>query len=106
MNISTSESGTLVLIAIMVAVTVITRWGGIFVMSYVPLNPHVRRFIQAMSGSVLIAMITPMFIWGDIGAKVALTITAVGAIVIKRPFLGIVCGIAIAVWVRNTGPIM
>lgn len=103
MNINTSDSGALVLIAIMVTVTVFTRWGGIFVMSYVPLNPHVRRFIQAMSGSVLIAMIAPMFVWGDIGTKVALVITAVGALVIKRPFLGIVGGIAIAVWVRNAG---
>lgn len=38
MNINTSDSGTLVLIAIMMAVTVFTRWGGIFVMSYVLLT--------------------------------------------------------------------
>ncbi len=101
MNIDTSDIGTLTLIVIMTAVTIVTRWGGIFVMSYIPINRRVQQFIAAMSGSVLIAIIAPMFIRGDAGAQLALLVTAIGTLSFKKPMTSITAGILIAALIRN-----
>ncbi|MCG9597487.1 AzlD domain-containing protein [Vibrio sp. Isolate25] len=101
MNIETTEFGTLAIIAIMTVVTIITRWGGIYVMSYIPISQRVQQFIAAMSGSVLVAIIAPLFITGDIGAKVALLVTAIGTLVLKRPLLSITFGILLAALTRS-----
>jgi uncharacterized membrane protein len=55
MSIETNGFGTLIIVLIMAAVTVATRWGGIFVMSFVPISYRVHSFISEMSGSVLAA---------------------------------------------------
>lgn len=34
-------------------------FGGVFVMSFVPINYRVQQFISAMSGSVLVALLAP-----------------------------------------------
>lgn len=60
MNVETAGAGTLLLVVIMGLVTLATRWGGVFVMSFVPINYRVQQFISAMSGSVLVAVLTPL----------------------------------------------
>ncbi|MBV7263434.1 AzlD domain-containing protein [Photobacterium sp. 2_MG-2023] len=101
MSIDTSEMGTLLLVIIMAVVTIATRWGGVFIMSYIPISNRVQQFISAMSGSVLVAIIAPMFIKGDTGAQAALLVTAVGTLVLKKPLLSIAAGIAMAALMRN-----
>lgn len=101
MSIDTAGNGTLLVILIMALVTLVTRWGGIFVMSFVPINRKVQQFIAAMSGSVLVAIIAPLFIEGDLGAKVALLTTAVFAVTTKKPLTAIALGIALAALTRQ-----
>ena len=52
----------------------------------------VRRFINAMSGSVLIALLAPLAAQGDGGAKLALLVTAGVALVLKKPLPAISAG--------------
>ena len=101
MSIDTAGNGTLLIILIMALVTLVTRWGGLFVMSFVPINHKVQQFIAAMSGSVLVAIIAPLFIEGDLGAKVALLVTAVFAVTTKKPLTAIALGIALATLTRQ-----
>ena len=102
MSIDTTETGVWLIIIIMAIVTIATRWGGIFVMSYIPINYRVQQFIVAMSGAVLIAIIAPMFITGDSGAKLALLVTAIITVVMKKPLFAILAGMLIAGIVRST----
>lgn len=99
--LNTSNFGVFIIIIIMTFVTILTRWAGIFVMSYVPINYRVQQFITAMSGSVLIAIIAPMFIKGDLGAKAALLVTALITIFIKKPLVAILLGLSIAALIRH-----
>ncbi len=101
MSIETAGNGTLLIILIMALVTLVTRWGGLFVMSFVPINHKVQQFIAAMSGSVLVAIIAPLFIEGDLGAKVALLATALFAVTTKKPLTAIALGIALAALTRQ-----
>lgn len=103
MDIESLGWGPLLIVAVMALVTLATRWGGVFVMAYVPIGPRVRRFIAAMSGSVLVAVLTPMAAQGDTGARLALAITAVVMLVVKKPLPAIADGIVVAAVVRQLG---
>lgn len=101
MSVEPSGWGPLLIVAVMALVTLATRWGGVFVMSFVPIGPRVRRFIAAMSGSVLVAVLAPVAAQGDLGARAALATTAVVMLVLKKPLPAIAAGIAVAALLRQ-----
>ena len=92
--------GALVTVLAMAIVTLATRWGGVYVMSLVPISSRVKRFIQAMSGSVLVALLAPMAVTGDHGARLALLTTAAIMLITKKPLPAIACGILVAALTR------
>jgi len=96
MSLSVDGYGGLILIGLMAVVTLVTRFGGVLVMSFIPISPRVESFINAMSGSVLIAILVPIAVEGDSGARLALVATAVIMLVVKRPMPAIAAGIATA----------
>lgn len=100
MNLDATDMGALIAVLVMALVTLATRWGGVYAMSLIPISSRVRRFIQAMSGSVLVALLTPMAVTGDTGARLALLTTAVLMLVFKKPMLAIGCGILAAALMR------
>lgn len=73
--------------------TLVTRWGGVYVMSYVPIGYRMKQFIGAMSGSVLVALLAPMAVEGDNGARLALLTTAVIMLPLKRPLPAMAAGV-------------
>lgn len=101
MSIETTGFGTLIIILIMAAVTLATRWGGIFVMSFVPINYQVQQFIGAMSGSVLVALLAPLAVTGDNGARLALLSTAIVMLLFKKLLPAIAAGIVAAALFRQ-----
>ena len=101
MNVEMSDAGAVMVIIVMALVTLATRWGGVYVMSFVPLNGKIKRFIQAMSGSVLVAIIAPTAATGDRGAQMALLTTAILMLVLKRPLIAIAGGILVAAFLRR-----
>lgn len=90
----------LLIVLIMTAVSLFSRWGGVFIMSFIPISDGVRRFIGAMSGSVLIAVLAPVVVEGDLGARLALLTTLVLILVVRRPLISITAGFAMAALVR------
>ena len=69
-------------------------------MSFIPIGRRVQLFISAMSGSVLIAVLAPLAVTGDNGARAALLTTAVIMLIVKKPLPAIAAGIAAAALVR------
>lgn len=101
MTIPTGTAGTLLIIVIMALVTLMTRFGGVFLMSFVKISPRIESFINAMASSVLIAILAPMAMEGDLGAKVSLATTATLVLIIRRPLPAISGGILAAALVRQ-----
>lgn len=64
MNLDATGAGALIVVLVMALVTLATRWGGVFVMAFVPISDRVRQFITAMSGSVLVAIVAPIALQG------------------------------------------
>ncbi len=101
MSVETAGFGSLVIVVIMAVVTLATRLGGVFVMSFVPISFRVQQFISAMSGSVLVAILTPLAIEGDLSARLALLTTAIIMLALKKPLPAIAGGILVAALVRQ-----
>ena len=101
MSFETTGYGTLIIILVMATVTLATRWGGVFVMSFVPISYRVQQFISAMSGSVLVAILTPLAIDGDLSARLALLTTAVIMLLLKKPLPAIAGGVLVAALTRQ-----
>ncbi|NQD75530.1 AzlD family protein [Pseudomonas sp. CM27] len=101
MSIDISGFGTVYIILIMAVVTLVTRWGGVFAMSFVPINYRVQQFINAMSGSVLVAVLTPLAVTGDNGARVALLTTAIVMLALRKPLPAITAGLLMAALFRQ-----
>ncbi|PSF12744.1 AzlD family protein [Marinobacter shengliensis] len=100
MAIETTTLGVLALIAIMAVVTLVTRFGGVFIMSFLRISPRVESFINTMASSVLIAIIVPMAVAGDLGALAALVTTGVAMLAIRKPLPAITLGLLAAALVR------
>ncbi len=103
MSIATTGYGTLILLLVMTVVTLATRWGGVYVMSFIPIGYRVKQFIGAMSGSVLVALLAPLAVEGDNGARLALAATAVTMLLLKKPLPAIAAGILTAALYRQLG---
>lgn len=93
--------GGLLVVLLMALVTLVTRLGGVFIMSFIPIGYRVRQFIQGMSGSVLIAILAPMALDGDLAARMALLTTGALMLVIKKPLPAISAGILVAALLRQ-----
>lgn len=102
MSIETTSSGVLLIIAVMTLVTVITRFGGVFAMSFVRISPRIESFINTMASSVLIAIVVPLAFDGDLGAQGALLTTTIMMLVVRKPLPSIAAGIAAAALLRYT----
>ncbi|KAA0009663.1 AzlD domain-containing protein [Billgrantia pellis] len=99
MSLPSTAAGAAIAIMIMALVTYLTRAGGVFVMSRLPIGPRVERFINAMAGSVLVAVITPMAVQGDWGARLALLATLAAMLTLQKPLPAIAAGIfTAALW--------
>lgn len=98
MNIETTAFFVIIAMAL---VTLATRWGGLFIMSFIPISYRVKQFINGMSGSVLIAILVPLAVEGDIGARLALLTTTIIMLLLKKPLPAIAAGVVVAALCRQ-----
>lgn len=101
MSLETTGSGAWLLVLVMAIVTLATRWGGVYVMAFVPIGYRVRQFIGAMSGSVLVALLAPMAWEGDSAARLALLTTALTMLLLRKPLPAIAAGVVVAALYRQ-----
>lgn len=95
MLLENTGQAALIVIAVMTLVTLLTRYGGAFLMDFVPINKRVEGFINGMSGSVLIALILPMAVQGDTAARLALLTTLLTMLLLKKPLPAITAGLLV-----------
>lgn len=98
--IAIEGGGALLLIAPMALVTLLTRFGGVLLMSFVPMSRRVEGFINAMAGSVLVAVLVPVAVKAGGAGQLALLVTAVLMLLFRRPMPAIAAGILVAALVR------
>jgi uncharacterized membrane protein len=93
----------MVAFAVMTAVTVLARLGGYWLMGYVTVTARVRRMLDALPGSIIVAASLPVAVNG--GAVVMFAIAAAMAVTIVRrnDFIAVITGMAVAAFARAMG---
>ena len=93
--------GVVIAILVMAAVTYPMRAGGFWLMGHIPLTPRVRRLLDALPGTVIVATVFPLLLREGLPAALAIA-AAVGVMLVRRnDSLALVAGIAAAALVRG-----
>lgn len=100
---STDAYGAYIIIGLMTLVVMFTRFGGVFITGLLPLNPRVMSFIDAMSGSVLVAVLVPIAVEADMAGRGGMLATAGVMLLTARPMLGVSLGILVTALMRFGG---
>jgi uncharacterized membrane protein len=87
----------------MAAVTLLLRLGGFWLMGYLPLTVRVRRMLDALPGSVILATVLPIAVKGGPVTMLALAGALAVMLVRRNDFLAVVAGMAVAAAARSAG---
>lgn len=93
-------------IGLLALVTLGTRLGGAYVMRFVPLSPRVERFLEAMSSSVLAAIVVSFLARGSWREGAAVALALLVMLVMRSPVLAMVAAMALAggwSWMAGAG---
>ncbi|HEX5778659.1 MAG TPA: AzlD domain-containing protein [Xanthobacteraceae bacterium] len=98
----TIDASPVVLLAIlaMTGATYLTRAGGFWLMGYVNLTPRVRRMLEASPGAVIVATVLPLVVRDGIAAAAAVATGAVVMYLLRRDYLAVFAGMAVAAAAR------
>ncbi len=98
-----ARADVLAAIAVMVAVTVASRLGGYWLMRYVPVTPRVRRMLDALPGSIILAAIAPVVVGGGSVAMLAIAAAIATAMATRNDFIAVAVGMGGAAAARGFG---
>ena len=91
---------TLVAIAAMAAVTYPMRVGGFWLMAHVPLTPRLRRVLEALPGTVVVATVLPILVREGVPAVLASAAAGAAMMIRRNDFLAVIAGMAVAALAR------
>lgn len=97
------RSDVMVAFAVMTAVTVASRLGGYWLMSYVNVTARVRRMLDALPGSIIVAAALPVAVNGGPVVVFAILAAMVVTIIRRNDFLAVITGMAVAAAARAAG---
>jgi uncharacterized membrane protein len=97
------RSDVMLAFVIMTAVTVASRLGGYWLMGYVTMTPRVRRMLDALPGSIIVAAALPVAVNGGAVVMFAIVSAMVVTIVRRNDFIAVITGMAVAALARAAG---
>lgn len=97
------RSDVMIAFAIMTLVTVASRLGGYFMMRYVEVTPRVRRMLDALPGSIIVAATLPVAVNGGPIVMLALGAAIAVSALRRNDFLAVITGMLVAALARALG---
>jgi uncharacterized membrane protein len=103
MNVLEPWGLSLLAILVMAIATMLMRIGGFWLMAHVPLTARVRRMLEALPGSIVVAIVLPIV--AKSGPVAVLAIVAAAAVMFLRrnAFLAVAAGMMVAALARYAG---
>jgi len=93
----------MVAFAVMTAVTVASRLGGYWVMGYVAVTPRVRRMLDALPVSIIVAAALPVAVNGGLVVMFAIAAALLVTVIRRNDFIAVITGMAVAALARALG---
>jgi uncharacterized membrane protein len=97
------RSDVMMAFAAMTAVTVASRLGGFWLMGYVTMTPRIRRMLDALPGSIIVAAALPVAVNGGLVVMFAIVGAMVVTIIRRNDFIAVITGMAVAALARAMG---
>ena len=97
------RSDVMIAFAVMTAVTVASRLGGYWLMGYVTVTPRIRRMLDALPGSIIVAAALPVAVNGGIVVMFAIAAAMAVTIIRRNDFLAVITGMTVAALARALG---
>jgi uncharacterized membrane protein len=98
-----SGLGMLAAIAAMAVATYAMRAGGFWMMSHMPPSDRLRRMLNALPGSVIVATVLPIAVRDGVTAMLAIGAAVAVMLATRRDILAVVAGMAVAAAARAAG---
>ena len=92
--------GTATAILAMGAATYAMRAGGFWLMAHVPLTARLRRMLEALPGTVVVATVLPIVVREGIPAVLAIVAAGAAMLVRRNDLLAVLAGMAAAAAAR------
>ncbi len=103
MNVDLGSCGVVIAILAMALVTYPMRAGGYWLMGHVPLTPRLRRILEALPGTVVVATVLPLLFREGIAAGAAIAAALLVTLIRRNDFIALIAGVGAAAAVRATG---
>jgi uncharacterized membrane protein len=103
MNADLGPYGVFIAILAMAAVTYPMRAGGFWLMGHVPLTPRLRRILEALPGTVVVATVLPILLREGVAAGAAIAAALLVTFIRRNDFVALLAGIGAAAAVRAMG---
>lgn len=94
------DANTVTVIVVMTLVTTLNRMAGFYVMRYVPITARMRRILDALPGAVLVALLAPGAVRGDLAMLSGLAVAIICARLVRNDLLPVGAAMAAAALVR------
>ena len=98
-----ADFGVLGAIAAMAVATYVMRAGGFWMMSHVPPSARLRRMLNALPGSVIVATVLPIVVRDGVTAMLAIGAAVAVMLATRRDILAVVAGMTVAAAARAAG---
>ena len=93
----------LIAIAAMAGATALMRLGGFWLMGHVAITPRVRRMLEALPGSVVVAIVLPIVVKEGAPALIAVAAVIAAMLIRRNEFIALGIGLAAAIGARAAG---
>ena len=90
-------------VLLLTAVTIATRIGGVWIMSYVEITPRIEAFLKYMAVSVLISIVVPATLAAAPRIWMAVAAAGIVAAVTRNALAAMLVGAALAAMGKNLG---
>jgi len=91
-----SDATAVVAVLLLTLVTIATRLGGVWIMSYVSITPRIEAFLKYMAAGVLIAIVVPNTLSASPRIWIAVLAAAVAMIATRSALTAMLIGTALA----------
>jgi uncharacterized membrane protein len=101
--IENADFGLLAAIAAMALATYVMRAGGFWMMQHVPPSGRMRKMLEALPGSVIVATVLPIVVRDGLTAMLAIGVAVIVMLLVRRDILAVIAGMVVAASVRSLG---
>lgn len=95
--------GAVIALVSMACATYLCRLGGVWLMDHLPPTPPLRRALNALPGSIIVATVVPLGVMGGPEALIALAVAMLVMFKFRRDVLALAAGMVTVTLLRKLG---